>query len=299
MSSTERYIQTIERDNACDSLLTLQLSLMSADSTFQSEMFCEGGSVIVNGEEYQESGIFYQDLDSQSGCDSVLVLSITEENIDSTLESASFCEGASIIIGGEEYTEAGMYSQSFTNQAGCDSILFLTLSTLSLDSTILETSICPGESVLISGIEYTETGIYEQAYTNQAGCDSTVIILIGNESGCVDCELTEDGNFKTDIDLYKIGNGKLRLQVNKLQSLDINESEIVPYLRLFIQEEAYKNTNGMLHALHNKATLNGALLVKHIQIRELDKVSENKLTELTNTIKDLKAGNSVSFWISI
>jgi len=293
------FIQTIERDSACDSLLTLELAVMVTDSTFENASFCAGSSIIIGGEEYDEAGTVIQNFSSSSDCDSVVVTAITELPAQTSQESASFCQGSSIIIGDEEYTEAGNYTQNFTSQDGCDSILQVTLTTIPQDSTLLETSICPGESVLISGQEYTEPGVYTQTFTNQATCDSIITIIIENENGCVDCDLTEEGNFKTKVDITKMISGNFILQINDLQSIEIGTTELEEYIRTFTQEEKTKDQNGVLKALYNKDVLSNALLNKYRRPTvELPDVQE-ETTKTVSALQEMKAGRTMSYWISI
>jgi len=188
--------------------------------------------------------------------------------------SASFCEGSSITIGDEEYTEAGNYTQTLMTQDGCDSILTIILSTLPQDSTILETSICPGESVLISGIEYTEPGVYEESYTNQSSCDSIVTIVIERENACVDCDLTEGGNFKTKVDITKMVSGN-------------------------VLEESTQEKNGVLKALLNKRQLSKALILEYKRPYTQEQSVQEETKRTMETVRAMKAGRTMSYWISV
>jgi len=293
------YIQTIERDNACDSLLNLALEVEPMDSTYLSASYCAGGSVIVDGIVYDEAGVFNENYETASGCDSTVVIEITELPAGMSETSASFCEGSSITIGNEEYTEAGNYTQTLMTQDGCDSILTIILSTLPQDSTILETSICPGESVLISGIEYTEPGVYEESYTNQSSCDSIVTIVIERENACVDCELTEGGNFKTKVDITKMVSGNVLLEINDLQSIEITEKELEEFIQMFTEEESTQEKNGLLKALLNKRQLSKALILEYKRPYTQDQSVQEETKRTMETVRAMKAGRTMSYWISV
>ncbi len=293
------FIQTIERDNACDSLINLELTVTATDTIFDGLSFCAGSSVIIDGTEYDEAGTVVLDLTDVAGCDSTVLIELTELPAETTDEMASFCEGSSIIIGDVEYTEAGNFTQTFTNQAGCDSILNIVLTTLSTDSTEVETTVCPGESVLINGEEFTDPGVYTQGFTNQAGCDSTLTILIERENGCVDCDLTEEGNFKTKVEITKLQAGGFLLELNDLQSIEITKDELEDFVYTFAQEEENKETNGALRALHKKAALTKDFLSKH---KKPYVASNRAIQETKNTMQTVQAmqtGRTMSYWISI
>ncbi len=283
----------------CDSIVQLEVTPGDMPEETITANICTGQFYELNGVEYGEAGEFTQTIERDDACDSLLTLQLSLLSTDSTFQSASFCEGSSIIIGGEEYTEAGMYTQSFSNQAGCDSILRIDLNILDADTTSLETSICPGESVFISGIEYTDTGSFMQNYTNQAGCDSTVMILIGNEPACVDCDLTEDGNFKTEVNITRLMSGGIQFIVNDLQSIELEETEFEELIQVFSVEEESQEKNGLLKALYKKESLSKDLIRKHQRPNVITKSILSRTLETVNTVKNLKKGRSFTYWISI
>lgn len=82
--------------------------------------------------------------------------------------------GCSYTLNGQTYTGNGVYQQYYTNSTGCDSIVNLTLSGSSTNTT-LNPIVCSG-SYTLNGITYTNSGNYVQNYTNVAGCDSNYII---------------------------------------------------------------------------------------------------------------------------
>ncbi|MBR3558848.1 MAG: DUF2436 domain-containing protein, partial [Bacteroidales bacterium] len=75
---------------------------------------------------------------------------------------------------GVTYNESGDYSQTFTNAAGCDSVVTLHLTVNSTDLTELGETACG--SYEWNGVTYDESGDYVQTFTNVAGCDSVVTL---------------------------------------------------------------------------------------------------------------------------
>jgi len=283
----------------CDSVIQLLVTAGDMPEDTISISICAGTVYELNGEEYDAAGEFIQTIERDNACDSLLTLQLSVTDPDTTALTDNFCEGSSIVINGEEFTEAGSYTQSLTGLTGCDSIVTIQLNTLPVDSTTLETSICPGESVLISGVEYNEPGAYEQNFTNTSNCDSTILIIIDRESACVDCELTEDGNFKTNIEITKLLSGKIKMEINNFQSIELDEAELEKYIRKFVHEELSQEKNGLLKSLQQKEKLTPMLMAKHQSPTVYSETGILKTKETMNMVQELKAGRTFSYWISL
>ena len=91
-------------------------------------------------------------------------------------ESAEVAETAcdSFAWNGVTYTESGDYTQTFTNAAGCDSVVTLHLTLYFAESAEFAETAC--DSFAWNGVTYTESGNYTQAFTNASGCDSVVTL---------------------------------------------------------------------------------------------------------------------------
>ena len=114
---------------------------------------------------------------------SVLVLlisvSYTHLNVSSESQELYLCEGDSVIVGNNIYTESGLYLDSLLNRAGCDSIVQSNLIFFDKpDIAELSFSICEGQSILINGVPYFAPGTYRDSIQTISGCDSIVIISL-------------------------------------------------------------------------------------------------------------------------
>ncbi len=81
--------------------------------------------VTVNGIEYNNSGIYTQNLTNAAGCDSTLTIVATV--LESTDEILNVTVCNEFTINDETFTETGVYVQNFINNAGCDSTLTINL----------------------------------------------------------------------------------------------------------------------------------------------------------------------------
>lgn len=85
------------------------------------------------------------------------------------------CEGDSIDFFGQNIMDAGEYSFTFPNPIGCDSIGLLQVNIDTGNLIVLSDTLCFGDSTTINNIDfYFETGIYEESFFNENGCDSIV-----------------------------------------------------------------------------------------------------------------------------
>ena len=104
---------------------------------------------------------------------------------------AAICAGESYEFDGQEFTDAGMYSLTLQDAAGCDSVVLLTLVVLPPDTTAISAEICQGESYTFGAQALTAAGAYPFNFPDAAGCDSIVNLMLSVFS--VDVEVAQDG----------------------------------------------------------------------------------------------------------
>ncbi|MEC7864101.1 MAG: SprB repeat-containing protein, partial [Bacteroidota bacterium] len=113
-----------------------------------------------------------------NGCvvvDSVLI-NLTVNN-STGLSSETSCD--SYTWDGVAYTTSGLYTNTYINISGCDSIhtLNLTISTSTIwNQTYL---ICDGDSIVVGSSVYDTTGAYIDTLSSANGCDSIIHTYIG------------------------------------------------------------------------------------------------------------------------
>ncbi len=90
----------------------------------------------------------------------------------------SICDGDSVEIEGNIYTESGIYEITTEAKKGCDSIIELILDVNSGSFVSDSIFICEGDSVSWFGKYYREEGKYYQYYTNIYGCDSIYELVL-------------------------------------------------------------------------------------------------------------------------
>ncbi len=230
------YYDSLTTSLGCDSVYVLDLLVNSTYYTEEIYTICSDDSVLWQDDYYSETGIYYDSLQTTSGCDSIFMLDLTVFEAYHFTESATICENDSVLWRGDYYFDAGTYFDNYTTEHGCDSIYLLDLVVNPTYEYYDEETICNGDSILWRGNYFSEQGDYFDEYTTIWGCDSvynlslevhtidtsvTVIdnVLTANATGSVmyqwfDCntgfsvgynqifEVTESGSYAVALDQY-------------------------------------------------------------------------------------------------
>ena len=170
------YIDTLSSVNGCDSVLTLDLTVLPADTVVIDSSVCFGNTVTLDGTVFSTTGSHYHILTSSNGCDSTVLLNLTVFGLDTNSVYTTICFGDSVQIGASTYHQTGSYADTLSNINGCDSIINLFLTVLQPDSITLNTSICYGDSIEMGGSFYSASGTYQANLLNISGCDSIVTL---------------------------------------------------------------------------------------------------------------------------
>ncbi|MEM9917175.1 MAG: gliding motility-associated C-terminal domain-containing protein, partial [Bacteroidota bacterium] len=168
------YLDTLQTQGGCDSVLELSLSVVDTVRTSLSEQICVGSSFAFNGELLTQSGIYLDTLQTQGGCDSVLELSLSVVDTVRTSLSEQICMGSSFAFNGLSLTQSGIYLDTLQTQAGCDSVLELSLNVLDTVRTVLSERVCAGSSFTFNGLSLMQSGVYLDTLQTQGGCDSII-----------------------------------------------------------------------------------------------------------------------------
>ena len=173
LTHTGIYRDTIPNSSGCDSVTTVNFTF-GIPPVIINQVSCE--TFTLNGIVYSHSGNYIQSLQSVTGCDSIIFLNLiigtgpvfTEINYIS-------CSGF-YVFNDSVLTVPGTYQRILQTYTGCDSLIILHLEFELPSSSTLDTNSC--NTVNINGINYSETGIYQQIFVNTVGCDSTLNLQV-------------------------------------------------------------------------------------------------------------------------
>ena len=134
-------------------------------------------SYLLNGQNYTSSGTYTQTLTNTSGCDSIITLNLT---INQVKQKSDVIACINYSWNGQQFTSSGSYSDTLVAANGCDSIILLNLTITKPVSETIEMEICPGKS--FEG--HSTTGVYTQHFIAAGGCDSTRTVKLTVSNNC-------------------------------------------------------------------------------------------------------------------
>ncbi|MFN7115153.1 MAG: gliding motility-associated C-terminal domain-containing protein [Saprospiraceae bacterium] len=173
--------------NGCDSVININLQFFTQVTFDLNQTICTTDSIVVNGTVYNQNNPRGTEIfvgGSATGCDSLVNVNLqffptAVFDLNSTL-----CEGDSIIVNGKVYNQAkpsGTELIPGSSINSCDSIINVQLTFLEIARTNIDTTLCPGESLVVNGTTYNAnrtvgTEIIQGGAAN--GCDSIVEVRL-------------------------------------------------------------------------------------------------------------------------
>lgn len=182
------YTQVFTSANGCDSVLAKTLVVLPQVpvNVIDTIQICPGDSIALFGNYQSQAGLYQNTVQNIFGCDSTNAFLIELFPNYSNLPAIimNICSGDSALVFGSYETNQGLYSQQYSSQNGCDSLVQIQLNVLPvIPSNVIDTlDICSGDSTLIFGSYETDQGMYDQLYSSVYGCDSVVQILLNVHS---------------------------------------------------------------------------------------------------------------------
>lgn len=245
--SYENVLQTVEN---CDSLVRLELTIISPQENNIVAEICAGESYVIGSESYTISGDYSQVLTSQDGCDSVVNLSLSVNTLPeiSLTGETELCAGESTDLAtsalfpnyawstGEStanitVTTSGLYTLSVTDDRGCQGTASLAVEVSALNSEITP-RIYPNGS-LISCTDAADgalealafNGIAPYTWAWSTGASTPAIENLG--PGTYTITITDDFGCETLEEFTLTAPMDFSLSTNILPPLCVDEGGIV------------------------------------------------------------------------
>ena len=117
------YYDTLNATNGCDSIVTLNLAVLSVYQNSLAASVCQGYTYNFNGQNLSAAGVYADTLSSTGGCDSIVTLTLAVNGFSTLNTNASICNGDSYQFGGNNLTQNGVYNDTMRSSLGCDSII--------------------------------------------------------------------------------------------------------------------------------------------------------------------------------
>lgn len=188
------YSQLVENSSGCDSIRYTHLVVYPSYPDTSVYSFCEGDSLLYQGNYYSKDTLFRYPASTVQGCDSSRVVLIQSDTATVTEFIGQICEADTFYFNNQTYFQSGIYFDTLQATSGCDSILKLHLTVNPKSYFQQNISICEGDFYPIGNSKYTQSGTYKDTLSNNLGCDSIVTTLLSidtlplNEQHITICE---------------------------------------------------------------------------------------------------------------
>ncbi len=176
------------KDAACfrnDLTSNVIISINGLRNSSINTSLCKGESIVVNGTKYDENkktGIETIVSSDLGFCDSTIIINLAFKSPVTKNFNAVVCQGKSILINGTIYDETnptGIETFKAAASNGCDSIVTIAIDFKDKLTTVIDTAICKGNSLVINGTTYSEAKLTGSTMLlSKDGCDSIVNVNV-------------------------------------------------------------------------------------------------------------------------
>jgi len=136
IASNNTATHTLTNAGGCDSVVTLNLTINNSSSGSETVSACDSYFWPTDSNTYIASGIYNDTITNIVGCDSVITLNLTINNSSFGSETVSACDSYFWPTDSNTYIASGIYNDTITNAAGCDSVVTLNLTIITIDNTV-------------------------------------------------------------------------------------------------------------------------------------------------------------------
>ena len=194
-TTSGEYTRTFSSSAGCDSVVTLHLTISDFTTGIDVQTACDEFTWI-DGVTYTESNntaTFTIENGSMQGCDSVVTLNLTINDVYEVNDERTICPTALPYIWNDvTFNEAGSQSVTLTAANGCDSIVNMTLAINDAYEVNDERTVCPTAlPYQWNGVTFNEAGTQSVTLTAANGCDSVVNMTLSlNDAYEINVEMT-------------------------------------------------------------------------------------------------------------
>jgi hypothetical protein len=169
-TTSNTYIDTITNAGGCDSVLTINLTILQSTTATINPDVCDSYTS-PSGKVWTTSGTRNDTIPNAVGCDSVITINLTIRVKKFATINPDVCDWY-MSPAGDYYTSSATFNDTITADNGCDSIITVNL-TVRHRTTAYHTIIAYDSVRSPSGkYLWTESGSERDTIPNDAGCDS-------------------------------------------------------------------------------------------------------------------------------
>ncbi|MEY2830334.1 MAG: hypothetical protein RIQ33_2192 [Bacteroidota bacterium] len=176
LNSSGSYLDTLVNYLGCDSFITFALTVNPISNFSYNYYLCSGNSYIFNGNNITTTGIYYDTLQNQYGCDSFVTLHFFTVSPSYFTNNQTICVNHPYLFNGTNLTIGGTYYDTLVSYVGCDSFITLNLIVHPISTYNHAQTICSNQTYLFNNQLRNTTGIYFDTLQNYLGCDSFITL---------------------------------------------------------------------------------------------------------------------------
>ena len=181
------YKDTFVNAKGCDSIETLQLTVLPVKNSQVNRSICQGDSLFFNTKYLKATGIYYDTLLSISGCDSIVTLNLSLLPTAQSSLNHSICQGDSFYFNNQFRKTTGTFLAKYTAKNGCDSMVSLMLKINPLPSvSIASTNNLLSATAGFSAYKwyFNTTALTISNNTLLADSTGTYLVEVTDSNGC-------------------------------------------------------------------------------------------------------------------
>ena len=175
-TSSGNYQDTISNAAGCDSLLTINLTIIESTSSTITETACNSYESPSGNYVWTSSGTYQDTILNAAGCDSVITINLTINESTSSTITETACNSYESPSGNYIWTSSGTYQDTIANAAGCDSVITINLTINESTSSTISATVCDSYDSPSGNYTWTSSGTYIDTLVSSAGCDSVITV---------------------------------------------------------------------------------------------------------------------------
>ncbi|MFM9946380.1 MAG: PKD domain-containing protein [Saprospiraceae bacterium] len=162
----------------CDSLVKVTVTELFVSASALTLQTCPGEEAIYNNTPLQGGTTTDFVFTNSVGCDSVVTVSVTTLLEPATSLTLQTCPGEEAIYNNTPLEAGTTTDFVFTNSAGCDSLVIVTVAALELSDTVVNLAACTGTTVVYEGVSILAGETVTLNFPDIHGCDSTITVIV-------------------------------------------------------------------------------------------------------------------------
>ena len=175
--STGVYINRLPHVQACDTTFTIYLTVKDTAFRYIDTVICSNDTIFVGDTMFNETGFYRQYLQTELGCDSMVVLNLVVQDTIFNRVDTLACYETKVYFYGDtlDNTMPGTYTYLTQTTHGCDSVIIWNLTFRPRIDTIIYDTFCENSRYFFNEEFRNASGTYYDTLRSQlCDCDSIV-----------------------------------------------------------------------------------------------------------------------------